>query len=273
MKPLVARRWVALAWLAAASVLLVLGHRLYALGLQGPAFVTGWILAGLMLFLLLFNLRKKLPFLPLGAASDWTQAHIYLGLLSLVVFSLHSGLRLPSGMLESILALTYVVLALSGVVGVVVERRLPARLAGRGEPVIFERIPRLRVRLQERVEQLAEAALVTTGSATIADFYRRRLLVFFSGPRHLWLHLLNSGRPAQMLRRDIAAVQRYMSEDERTVMSDIEELALAKNELDFQHAGYVLLKGWLFVHIPLSYGILPLVLLHVVLVHAFGAGG
>lgn len=272
MKPLVVRRWLGLTLLAAAVLALVLGKRLYALGLHEPAFPTGWILVALLLFLVLLNVRKKLSYLPLGTAAAWTQAHLYLGLLSLVVFALHAGSRLPSGGLEIALATLYTTVALSGLLGIALERRLPARLAQRGEPLIYERIPQLRARLRGEVEQLVEGSLTQTGSATIAEYYRCHLLGFFAGPRNAWRHLLGSDVPDQMLRRDVAAVQRYMSEGERAVMCQIEALVLAKNELDFHHASYLMLKSWLFLHIPLSYALLPLILLHVVLVYAFGAG-
>ena len=44
------------------------------------------------------------------------------------------------------------------------------------------------------------------------------------------------------------------------------ELLEAKRNLDFQLAGQRLLKLWLFVHIPLTYGLLVLVGAHVWLV-------
>ena len=42
-----------------------------------------------------------------------------------------------------------------------------------------------------------------------------------------------------------------------------------KDQLDFHQAMQGLLKGWLFVHIPLTYALLLFALVHLVLVYAF----
>ena len=48
-------------------------------------------------------------------------------------------------------------------------------------------------------------------------------------------------------------------------MGQIVVLINTKNNLDFQLAGQRLLKLWLFVHIPMTYGLLLFALLHAVL--------
>ena len=45
-----------------------------------------------------------------------------------------------------------------------------------------------------------------------------------------------------------------------------------KNELDYQYALQGVLKGWLFIHIPLTYGMLLLAITHLVLAYAFSGG-
>lgn len=43
-----------------------------------------------------------------------------------------------------------------------------------------------------------------------------------------------------------------------------------KDDLDYKYVHMAVLKYWLFVHIPLSYSLMLVAVLHVVLVHAFG---
>ena len=50
------------------------------------------------------------------------------------------------------------------------------------------------------------------------------------------------------------------------------KLIQAKDSLDYHRAMQGLLKGWLFVHIPLTYAMLVFIFVHVVLVHAFRGG-
>jgi len=44
---------------------------------------------------------------------------------------------------------------------------------------------------------------------------------------------------------------------------------IAKNNLDYQHALQMVLKGWLFVHIPLTYSLIVVAAVHGVLAYAF----
>ena len=68
---------LALSWL----ILAVLNVDLY-----DTAFLSGWVLATLLVLLSAFNARKKLPFLAIGTASSWLQFHIYAGFFSFILF-------------------------------------------------------------------------------------------------------------------------------------------------------------------------------------------
>ena len=62
--------------------------------LTPSSFATGYLMLAAVLFLALYNVRKKLPFLPLGSSAAWLQWHLYVGLGSVGVFALHAGLTL-----------------------------------------------------------------------------------------------------------------------------------------------------------------------------------
>src|SRR4051812_12856019 len=59
--------------------------------LGSPTFSTGYLLLATVLFLALYNTRKKVPFLPLGNSATWLQCHIYAGIGSVGLFALHAG--------------------------------------------------------------------------------------------------------------------------------------------------------------------------------------
>lgn len=46
----------------------------------------------------------------------------------------------------------------------------------------------------------------------------------------------------------------------------------AKSDLDYQYATQLTLKGWLFFHLPLNYGLMLFTLAHIVIVYAFATG-
>ena len=233
-----------------------------------PVF-SGLVLFALILFLALFNARKKLPFLPLLNASIWMQVHVYAGLFSMFLFLLHIGFRLPRGPLETALAALFAVVSVSGVAGLAISRWVPAQLTLHGENVLFERIPALRWNLKQEVEALALASVPGTHSTTIADFYEQRLRAYFERPRNLWSHLVGSAKPLHTLLAEVDAMDRYLDTEERKLMARIAELIRLKENLDFQLAAQGLLKLWLFVHIPLTYALILVGLVHGILAWEF----
>ena len=54
-------------------------------------FVSGGALFFIIFFLFLFNMRKRLPFLPLWPAHKWFLLHTVMGFLALFLFSQYRG--------------------------------------------------------------------------------------------------------------------------------------------------------------------------------------
>ena len=266
------RRWMSLSVLVGLALILVLGERVFSISLRSTATISGWILLALVIGLALFNVRKQLSFIPLGTAATWLQLHIYAGLLTIVLFGLHIQWRVPNGLFEVILALWYLAVVGSGVVGLVLSRIFPRRLTTRGEEIIFERVPRVRNRIQATVENLVLECLAETDSTAIPEFYTQQLKPFFERPRHFWSHLLLSDRSRRKILAEIESHGRYLDDTERRVMNEIADFVRVKDELDYQFAHQATLKYWLFAHVPLTYGLLVFAFFHVILVYAFSGG-
>lgn len=269
---LASRRARALSLAAIVMIVATLGLTAHSLALRDTARLSGWILFGSVLFLAAYNLRKKVTYPPVVSSSTWLQLHLYLGLVTVVLFLIHTGVRSPGGILEGGLALLFWGTALSGLVGLFLTRALPPRLSVRGEEVLFERIPMYRRELRERAERLVVRCAEESRLTTLADFYTARLAGFLAGPRHFWAHLAQSTRPRHRLIAEIRSLERYLNEQERGLAGELVEIVIAKDGLDYHHAVQSTLKGWLFVHIPLSYMLLLLGLVHAVLAYAFSAG-
>jgi len=245
-------------------------HRRFHHALPDYAFLTGWILFAAMLALTFFNARKKLPFLPLGKAETWLQIHIYLGFFTVILFLIHLNFRLPRGGFEITLAWLFALVSVSGVVGLIFSRVLPRRLATRGGEVILEKIPALRHAMKTEAENLALGK--DAKSPVIAEFYTRRLAPFFAGPDHFWLHVFESRRPLNALVAELDDLRRFTNETERATLDKLAALVRQKDGLDYHRALQFTLKLWLFVHIPLTYGLLVFTGLHIVLVFGFSGG-
>ncbi|HEY5040748.1 MAG TPA: hypothetical protein VIK53_01975 [Verrucomicrobiae bacterium] len=257
-----------LALIAASVAALWLNGKFNAL--PDYAFLTGWALLAGMFVLTIYNVRKKLPFLPLGKSETWLQIHIFLGFFTTLLFLIHLNFRLPHGWFEIALAWLFVLVSGSGFVGLFFSRILPRRLATRGGEVIFEKIPALRHVLKAEAETLSLGT--DAKSPVIAEFYTKRLAPFFSGPKNSWLHFVESRRPVSALLAELEDLRRFATDDERQRIERLAAIVRQKDGLDYHRALQLALKLWLFVHIPLTYGLLIFTALHIVLVFGFSGG-
>ena len=244
----------------------------YADSIPGFTYLSGWALLFVMLVLTLYNGRKKIPFLPMFSSQAWLQFHIYAGLLTGVLFAIHISYHVPTGWFEGTLAWLYALVMLSGFFGLFISRTLPKRLTTRGGEVLFERIPAIRRSLQEQAEALALKSVPEVKSTVIADFYVRELKDFFDGPKNATLHWIEVSSPLNRLMNKINDLNRYLNDKERETMAQIATLVRQKDGLDYHCSLQMLLKLWLFVHIPLTYSLLLFTFAHIVLVFAFSGG-
>lgn len=253
------------------GVVLVLLYALLEFRLPRLTFITGWGLLLLMLLLTAYNGRKKLPFLPAATSEGWLQIHVYVGLITALIFGMHLRFRMPTGIFENLLALFFVLVTLSGIVGLWLSRVLPKRLTAAGSEVIFERIPFERKALRERAQALAIGSVAKSKSTTIADYYTSQLDAYFVRPRFVLEHLIDSQIQFNRLLRHTAELNRFLSGNERADMEEMIRLVQEKHRLDHHYSLQLALKLWLFVHIPLTYGLLVFSALHVALVYAFSS--
>ncbi len=258
--------------LVVAALLLVWASRVMSIALLDVARYSGWLLLSMIVFLAAYNLRKKLPMIPLGSSASWLQLHIYVGLLTAVTFAIHIGWRIPNGLVESLLALLYLTVFVSGAIGLVLTRSLPKRLTTRGEEVLFERIPVYRKRIQADVEAIVFEGLEQSESTAVAQFYTDRLQPFFAQTQNFWQHLFQSNRSRFALLNEVQSYRRYLDESERDMIGRLTSCIEAKDDLDYQFALQATLKYWLFVHVPLTYALLVFAVLHLFLVSAFSGG-
>jgi hypothetical protein len=242
-------------------------------GLESSAFSTGYLLLATMLFLALYNARKKLPFLPLGSSAAWLQWHIYAGIGSMGIFALHVGVPWPTGVLNLALAVVFLATVFSGLAGLYLTRSIPRQLARVGEEVIYERIPVLQMQVRTKAGGAVLESVTASGATTLADFYVARLFDFFHrsrGPRYF---IRPTTAQRRSLMHELTSMRRYLSEHEQAACERLFALLRRKDDLDFHQARQLLLKSWLFVHIGLTYGLVTLALLHGLLALAFRGGG
>ncbi|MBT8487089.1 MAG: hypothetical protein HKO59_07905 [Phycisphaerales bacterium] len=269
MKTFAARRWLAgLLTASAAAAVTIACISLYP-SLRDAAYFSGWTLLGICVFLAAYNVRKKFPYPPFLSSVVWLQLHVWVGAISLLVFVLHVDVAWPRGPFEITLGALFLLVVGTGFLGMFLTRTLPPRMASRGEEMIFERIPVFRRQLLTQASDLVVQIVEETDATMLMDFYARRLDAFFAGPRNLFLHICQATGPRERLLDELHTLDRSFNERERAGADTLRGLIYTKDGLDYQVAMQGLLKGWLFVHVPLTYVMLVLLVVHVVITHTF----
>jgi hypothetical protein len=237
--------------------------------LHRATFSSGYLLILGIFFLAAFNVRKKLSFLPLGSATTWLQLHIYVSLVVIAVFVMHVEARLPSGPFETVLFTLFVLVASSGVYGLIITRRIPRQITKLREEVVYERIPALRTEVANRAHAVVRELLAGADAEALTDYYSESLIPYFAGNRGLLYYVRPSSRKRNQLQSDLSSLIRYESAAERAAQQKLRQLIDKRDDLDYHEAQQRKLKTWLFGHVAMTYALLIASVFHAVLVHAF----
>lgn len=253
---------------------------LYASGLRDPRYLDGWILAGGMAAQILFHLALRRGRLSPKSAARWRKVHIFMGYLLIAAFISHSDVSLPDSKYEWFLWIAFVIVTASGLFGTYLAWSLKARRQI-DDGVTYDRIPALRADLARAID--AAVAEANPAAATIAlpglpheawikDLYATRLRHFFKHEHHNIAHLIGSQRHLQRLTGEIDKLSRYVDQSSQDKLAVIRQLVIEKDKLDFARVQLGLTRVWLFIHVPVTYSLVVLVVLHVVVVYAFSSG-
>lgn len=266
--------------LAAISAVLFWLVWIYSNGLRDPRYLDGWLLATGMLIQLYFHIALKASLLSPKSAVRWRQIHIYVGYILLALFISHSDFSLPDTGLEWALWIGFMLITVSGIFGtylswsVKIKRRIDER-------TVYERIPTRRAEIAREVQAIAitrnaDATAIALPTLPynewILDLYTNQLHSFFKGPQNYGLHFIGSQRAVKRLTDEIENLERYVDEQGKDKLVAIKGLVVEKDQLDFAHVYLGLMKSWLFIHVPITYGMIILIVLHVLVVYAFSSG-
>jgi hypothetical protein len=252
---------------------------IYGNGLRHPRYLDGWVLAGGMGLQLYFHIAIKTGSLSPKSATRWRKIHIFVGYLLIAAFISHSDFTLPDTGFEWALWAAFVLVTLSGIFGTYLAWSLKAK-SGVDEGVSYDRIPTRRAELARD----AHAAVAKTDPAAAAialpappydawimDLYTTNLRSFFQGQRNSAAHLIGSQRPLKRLTDEIDNLSRYVDQRSQEKLAAIKNLVIEKDRLDFARVYLGLAKGWLLVHVPVTYGLIVLAVLHVLVVYSFSS--
>jgi len=288
-------------WMTATALMAAVAFVLYAIyasrapdgprggSWQGLGF--GIAASSCIAFAALFGARKRKPHYRLGRAATWMRGHIWLGLLSLPLVLFHAGFAF-GGTLTSVLMWIFLVVYLTGIVGLVLQQFLP-RVMTQSLPqeTVFEQLDHVREELLLEAEQLVkgEGAAVarTKGAGRVQGrVVESRAAAADAGPDRNALTLFLDRQVRPYFVKDGARRSRFSDPSARAalfeelrrtvdpalhpVTRDLEALCGQREQLEMQRRLHVWLHGWLLVHVPLSYAMVLLGALHAVMAIYYG---
>jgi hypothetical protein len=71
---------------------------------------------------------------------------------------------------------------------------------------------------------------------------------------------------------EIDELPRYLDQQGQAKLATIKNLVIEKDRLDFARVNLGLTRGWLLVHVPVTYALIVLTILHILVVYAFSSG-
>jgi hypothetical protein len=278
---------------AAILALAVVVYVPYALGPTPPSggsilgLVYGIVGFGFMAFVTLLSLRKKFPIWRIGRTQSWMRGHLWLGALSLPLILLHAGFLFGHG-LTSVLMWLFVVVYVSGVFGAYLQHTMPRRIM-HDVPMetIYDQIGHVRKQLLDEADTVVadacgslqvEVPVAASGAVALAsvmrvaaddtaplrEFYVREMRAFVQAPSRSHL-LANETTAAGRFSRLRALVQPALA----GALTDLENICEEERQLLRQEKMHGLLHSWLVIHVPLSFALMALAVVHIVMALRF----
>lgn len=298
-------------WIAASIVILLAATASYVPyvrgALNGPSggsvhgLVYGIVGFAFMLFAGLLGARRKVPTWRIGRGTLWMRAHIWLGLLSLPLILFHGGFHL-GGPLTTVLMVLFVIVWVSGIVGLFLQQTLPRLMLTRVPlETVYEQIDPVVLQLLAESDALVTAACgplpvpavalpderragggsgmgrpgqprssPRTRPAALAPVPENRALreTYLREIRpFLETHppandVLGTSSRAATLFRNLRTTLPVLLQD---TVSELEAICDERRQLADQKRLHHVLHGWLLVHVPLSMALLLLGAVHAVI--------
>ncbi|MEM7051186.1 MAG: hypothetical protein AAF604_16070 [Acidobacteriota bacterium] len=264
-----ARRWrrafvVATAICLAAYAVNALFFELSPANVWGLTY--GIAAAVLLVATALYSARRRFPRSVsrwrLGSARAWLYGHLYGGTLFLLLMLMHSGFSVPGGAVTWWLWALSLWTVASGLVGLALQQWIP-RVLGSGLEVeaLYERIPDLVADLRARADHLAAEC-----AEPIQALYGQRLAPALAGPQPRLRYYLDITGGRRGALRELDLLHRLLPPDEQDKLAELTEMYRTKLQLDAQYTLQKGLRGWLWLHVPVSLVVLILLVIHVIAV-------
>ncbi len=229
--------------------------------------VYGWIGLIAILVLMFLGIRKRWYSSRFGTLEGWTSAHVYLGLLTLLIIPLHAGFQFGWDV-HTLAYVLLVVVVLSGIVGIFVYLTVPVKLTLHESGMLPDKIEAAINHILKEMKQLA-ADKPSVFQSLYEEEVRRCRELKHQGWRILFTRVDSGAILAQQI-HDLHNLFADIPTAEQDDFSKFTSLILQKTQLEGYLASQMRLKNglqsWLYVHVPASIAMVAAVGVHLLVV-------
>jgi len=253
----------------AAAVITIIGLAKYGFDgrLAGTWLTMRWLTGLVGLFgvavVMTYPLRKQVYRRRVGALRYWMLAHSYSGVIAGIVLLLHAGTR-TGGLLTTILYVTFEVVILSGVVGILsylISPRIMTRIEG--EPLLIED---LKGRHQELLEE--QRAILEKSEGWLRDEILQKIYPRYMSRGFLFRQIRRREDLKAMLahaREDFKEqITRVATDEERDLLLMALETAVTLRRVDALILLHRSMRVWIPAHVISTALMLALMIVHIV---------
>lgn len=218
-----------------------------------------------IVFLTLYIIRRNTYRHWHGSMHSWYQAHIYIGIISLVLVVMHTGFDF-TGTFSVFLLILFFLVIISGIIGLLIYIHVPSSLTKYGRDVIADE------EILDRMENYLNEAddLVSNTSHEFRKLYQKSIRPFFRSKRTKWKYLFTE-------ERELINKHKNMMEHYKNILSDkdyydlniLSSILVEKEKLAFMWTKIMLMKVWLNFHMPLTFAMLAMLLIHILTIFYF----
>lgn len=233
-------------------------------------YLLGTIGAGMIVWLSLLGVRKRVIGSKAFSLKGWTSAHVYLGLSLIVIGTLHTGFQLGLNVHTLAWALMMIVI-ISGLWGISLYASLPEKLsANRGEVTQLQMLEAIRT-LDRQLDSAAQP--LGPEDAALVRLSLEQTHIAGSLVRRLTGNYANDGNA-----RALAAISDRLMTGMRAGRADervqqIEFLLERKDAALRQARRHIRMKSqlelWLYIHVPVTMALIAALLAHILSVFLY----
>jgi hypothetical protein len=225
--------------------------------------VIGTLIIAVLMYL---GIRKRSYASGVGTLRGWVSAHVYLGLMTLVIIPMHAGFRFGLDV-HTLAFVLLAVVVLSGVLGVVLYQILPVRLTKYETGLQADKIDSEIHRLISDMR-----AIVKDKSDALVKLYQDEIDSVRKVKSKGWALLFSRVGDDQLAVRtaSLSSLASSIPDADQPAFQMFSQLLLKKTQLevDLMHQMRLrnALQAWLYVHVPVSVAMLVAVGIHIFVV-------